>query len=149
MKPEEWDVLTNAAALLVAQERIFGTDRTLTAKIDAVIAAKEADMEKLVASRLDECRDLDTLVPAVNRLSGEKGILIVARYMVQRKYDQMLSGKPKAYLALHGVITLSRTFRAAVRASVARLLHGQCVLSDSERELAVRVILTAGSEFLD
>lgn len=146
MIPEEQDILIHAAALLLAQEGIFGTDRTLSAKIDAVIAAKDAEMARLQKDCLDdpELRDIDKLVPGVTRLSEENGILTVARYVSQDNYDQMLKDKSQAYVVLHGLITLSRTLRAAAYARLARLLDGKSTLSESERERATRVILTQG-----
>jgi|HubBroStandDraft_1064217.scaffolds.fasta_scaffold00069_29 hypothetical protein len=152
MSPEENDVLIHAAALLLAEEGIYGTDKTLPAKIDAVIAAKDAEMEGLQRYCLHgpELRDVDKVVPGVARLSEEKGILVVARYILQGKYDQMLRDKPKAYIALHGFVTLSRTFRAAAALSLAKLLGGGPALSQFERERATKVILTGndGSSFL-
>jgi hypothetical protein len=53
MTLEEWDVLTRAAALQLAQEQIVGTDRTLPVKIEAVRAAKEAKIERLVRSPIE------------------------------------------------------------------------------------------------
>jgi hypothetical protein len=145
MTPEEHDVLIHAAALLLAGEGIYGTDKTLPAKIDAVIAEKDAEMEGLKRFCLDgpELRDIEKLVPGVARLSEEQGILVVARYILEGKYDQMLRDKPKAYVALHGFVTLSRTFCAAAAMRFARLIGGGPALSESERERATRVILTA------
>jgi hypothetical protein len=145
MTSEEWDVLVHACACLLAQEGIFGTDRTLPAKIDAVIAAKQEEIERLEQSCLGDpdLKDIDKLVPSVARLSEEQGILVMASHMMQDKYDQMLKDKPKAYIALHGLITLSRTYRAALYARAAREIGGGSMLPDSERQRATKLILTA------
>jgi hypothetical protein len=89
----EWDVLTRAAALQLAHERIVGTDRTLPVKIEAVRAAKDAEIERIVRSATEAeiaivPKDIDRLyepVPEVKRLREEMAVLVIARYAAQRK----------------------------------------------------------------
>jgi hypothetical protein len=103
------------------------------------------EVERLTRTAVDECKahDLAKLVPEVKRLGEEKAVLVVARHTAQTNYEQMLKDKSKPYIALHGLLTLSRSFRASAYASLAKLLDGGPTLSDSERERAAEVILKA------
>lgn len=141
MTSEEWDVLIHAAALQIAHERIVGTDRTLPVKIEAVRACKDAELKGLVPSAIEaESVDGKLLGEKVKRLVGEIAVLELARYMAQRNYDQMLKDKPKPYVALRGLLTLSRTFGATLHARWAELLSGEPVFSAAERARAVEII---------
>jgi len=140
MTAEEWAVVSRAVALQVAQDRIVGTDRTLPAKIKTVCAAKDAEQTRLIEV---DVVDGNLLAEELMCLTGEKALLTIALYFAQKNYDEMLKGKPGLYVALHGLLTFSRTFRAAARARWAELLGWGPVLSPADRARAVEVIQTA------
>jgi hypothetical protein len=143
MALEDWDVLTHVASLQLAHERIVGTDRTLPVKIEAVRAAKDAELKRLVPSAIEaETIDGKLLGEEVKRLVGEIAVLVIARHVAQSNYDRMLKDKPRLYVASHGWLTLSRTFRAAVRARWAGLLGWGPVFSPTERARAVEIIIS-------
>ena len=80
------------------------------------------------------------VVPEIKRLREEKALLEVAGDAARRNYDQMVKDKPRPYVALHGLLTLSRTFRAAVRARWAELLGWGPVFSEAVRARAAEVL---------
>jgi hypothetical protein len=138
MTSEEWEVVSRAVALQVAHERIVGTDRTLPVKIETVRAAKDAELKRAIEA---EVVDGKLLAEEMKRLVGEVALLTIALYFAQGNRDQMLKDKPRLYVALHGLLTFSRTFRAAAYARWAELLPwGRPVLSAAERARAVEVI---------
>jgi hypothetical protein len=140
---EEWKVVTRAVAIQLAQERIFGTDRTLPVKIEAILSAKHAELNRLIPSATEAEIPVDgeRIVEEGKRLIEEQALLVIARVYAQRNYE-MLKDMPKPYIALHGLLTLSRTFRATLHGRCAELLgwHG---LSAAERARAVEMIQTA------
>ena len=80
----------------------------------------------------------------MKRLIAGKAILTVFRYALQQKLDQMLKDKSKAYVGLHGLVKLESSFRAAIAARIATLLGRKPTSSESERERAMRIIVTYG-----
>jgi len=142
MTSEEWEVVTRAVALQAAHERIVGTDRTLPDKIETVRAAKDAELKRLVPSAIEaESIDGELLGEEIKRLVGEKALLSVALYFAQTNYAQMLKDKPGIYISLHGLLTFSRTFRAAAYARWAELLRGrEFVFSSADRARAIEII---------
>ena len=143
MTTEEWDALARAVALEVAHERIVGTDRTLPIKIETIRAAKDAELKRLGPSAIEaESIDGNLLAEEVKRLVGEIALLTMALFFAHRN-DELLKDKPKPYTALHGLLTLSRTFRAALWARWTELLRHGPVLSAAERSRALEVIHTA------
>ncbi len=140
MTSEEWDVITHAVALQMARDRIVGTDRTLPAKIRTVCAAKDAEQTRLIEG---EVVDGNLLAEELMRLTQEGALLSIALHFAQTGYDEMLKNKPRLYIALHGLLTLSRTFRAAAYARWAELLGGRPVLSSADRNRAVEMIVRA------
>ena len=184
---EEWDILTYAAALQLAQEQIIGTDKTLPVKIEALRAAKEAEIERLVQSAteagvtIDASKDVERIIdeaqraidgglappgcvpsdyvnelrrrtvkaltdrlyealPEIKRLREEGALLEIARDAARRNYDQILKDKPRPYIALHALLTLSRTFRAAAFARWSELLSGEPAFSATVRARAEEVL---------
>jgi hypothetical protein len=140
MTSEEWAVVTHAVALQLARDRIVGTDRTLPAKIKTVCAAKDAEQTRLIEA---EVVDGNLLAEELMCLIGEAALLTIALHFTQTNYEQMLKDKPRIYVALHGLLTFSRTFRAAAYARWAELLSGKPVLSAAERARAVKLIQAA------
>jgi hypothetical protein len=148
MTSEEWEIVTRAVALQLAEDQIFGTDRTLPVKIRAILAAKDAELKRIVPSATEAEIPIDgkRLGEAIKRLVEEKALLTIGLYFAQRNYE-MRKDKPKPYIALRGLLTLSRTFRATLRARwlvvQLRIVGKGADFSATERARAVELIQTA------